>query len=341
MLARVPDGTPRARRGGRRADRVPRERPHDVLDGRGLRPFGRQARRTDGRVRRHAAGGSCGWAASPSRASGAIDPAAPAVVRELRERDPLAALRARPRALRRRGRGRARRGGSGDARAAAAARPARARRDLGGRRDLRAQPARAHRGERVLGRRVRARLRRRATRALPQGRRLPSHGRPRRGGRGAHRIDAGRCRSRSWRLVLGRGRLDHRGDRRQRPDGARHRGREPALPAAGQDVRGLLLVRPGGARSRRLRLRPTPSRCASGTPTAHSSTRTRPARRRCTAASRNWPRGASARTPSRRLACCSPARAWCRPTTWRWRPGYRVEVEVEGIGVLANPVRAA
>ena len=37
------DGTPRARGGGGGADRVSRERPHDVLDGRRLRPFGRQA----------------------------------------------------------------------------------------------------------------------------------------------------------------------------------------------------------------------------------------------------------------------------------------------------------
>ena len=83
----------------------------------------------------------------------------------------------------------------GDARAAAAAHAARARRDLGGRRHLRAQPPRAHRGERVLGRRVRARLRRRATRSCSS--RTPAaaarSARTRRSPCAASR--AGRCRS--------------------------------------------------------------------------------------------------------------------------------------------------
>ena len=90
-----------------------------------------------------------------------------------------------------------------------------------------------------------------------------------------------------------------------------------------------------------IRVRRWRSRCASGTPRARSSTRTARAPGSCTGASLTSPVGACARTPSPTARCCSRAPGIVPPDEVALAPGYRVEVEVEGIGVLANPVRAA
>ena len=319
MLARVPMGRLARADEVARADRLPRQRPHDVLDRRRLRPLGRQA---DVLMAAFAPRGwrlvRLGGGAEPRL--GAIDPAAPSVVRELRERDPLAALR------------------RGLARCAAEAvdehmaddpatlaplpllAPLAPGRDLGGRRDLRAQPPRAHRGERVVGRRVCARVRRRAPRALPQGRRLPPHGRARRGGRRAQRVDLDGARARA-RARAGRRRLDHGGHGRQRPHGARHRGREPALPA-----RRPSSSRPAARSARRcssptIRARPYAISIriwnAEGTLVNEDATSTA-AMHRSFEELASWCVRENPR--ARRHRCSSRARASCRPTTWRWRP---------------------
>ena len=225
----------------------------------------------------------------------------------------------RPRALRRRGRRRARRRRSGDARAAAAARAARAGRDLGGRRDLRAQPPRAHRGERVLGRRLRARLRRRAPRAVPQGRRLPPHGRARRGGRRAQRVDAGRCRSPSsascWTPTA----------RSWRSRAATTSRRATSRPRTRSTCRRPSSSRPAARSARRCSCPTTPPRRyaisvriwnADGAlvnEDAHEHRRDAPQLR----GARLLVRAREPRCPPAR--CCSRARASCRPTTSRWR----------------------
>ena len=58
----------------------------------------------------------------------------------------------------------------------------------------------------------------------------------------------GACRSRSWRSSSRRGR-DRRLHDRQRHELARHRGREPAVPAAGEDLRPLVRARSVRSRS--------------------------------------------------------------------------------------------
>ena len=127
--------------------------------------------------------------------------------------------------------------------------PARAARGLVRRRHLRALARRARRGERGEGR-LHARLRRRAARALPQGRRLPAHGRAGRADRRPRRTRPGTSpspRSASCSATDGEHRRRHD---RQRRLVARDRGREPALPAAGEGLRGRVRARAGRPRPR-------------------------------------------------------------------------------------------
>ena len=336
MLARVPMG--RLARADEVAELIayPRERAHDVLDRRRLRPLGRQADVLMGAFVPR------GWRLV--RLGGGAEPASARSTRPRRRSCASCASATRwPRCgaasrVRRRGRGRARRRGSREARAAAAARAARPRRDLGRRRDLRAQPARAHRGERILGRRVRARLRRRAPRAVPQGRRLPPHSRP---------LEAVAVRSESrWTvpepelgLVLDADGSIMAVTGRQRPHGARHRGREPALPAAGEAVRRLLRLGPAV-------LVPddpaAPYAISVRIWNAEGALVNEDAQHR-----RDAPqlRGARllvrTREPLPAGSVLLTGTGVVPPDDVALAPGYRVEVEVEGIGVLANPVRAA
>ena len=178
--------------------------------------------------------------------------------------------------------------------------PGRTARGMGRRRHVRAQPRRTSRGERGQGA-VHARLRRRAAGALPQGRRLPAHGRPRRADRRARRLCVGRPRARD-RARARRARRARRPDDRQRRLLAGHRGHEPALPAAGQDLRRA------HARSGRPCSSPTTGRrrsrsaCASPTPRAASFSRARRRPRRCAARSSSSSGGSCATTRFRPAA---------------------------------------
>ena len=152
MLSRVPIGRLATRRGGRRADRLPRQRPHDVLDGRRAstsRAAGPSTERRLDRARPAArAPGRRGCRRPPRRHRGGC--AGPhcrprgrrRVVALLRAGDLAARIALRRRSSRRTipRRWPCRRPG--------AAAPARPGRELGERGDLRAQPRRSHLRER-------------------------------------------------------------------------------------------------------------------------------------------------------------------------------------------------
>ena len=140
--------------------------------------------------------------------------------------------------------------------------PVDAARGLVRRRHLRAQPRRAA-SRRARAGRLRARLRRRAARAVPQGRGVPAHGRP-------GRADRRPLATRRWNVpepelgvVLGEGGALVGLHDRQRRLLARHRGREPALPAAGQDLRRRLRDRAGACSCRTTGRRRSRSGCGS------------------------------------------------------------------------------
>ncbi len=157
------------------------------------------------------------------------------------------------------------------ARAVRAAHAVRCARDLVRRRDVRALTRRARRGERRQGR-VHDGLRRAAPRALHEGRHDAPNGRPGTSDRNSRRLDVERPGARDRRRP--RHERPHRGlHDRQRRLVARHRGREPALPPAGEDLRGSVLVRTCGLRLGRPRARRSTSRCASPTSGVASSSR--------------------------------------------------------------------
>src|SRR6185503_10666697 len=121
--------------------------------------------------------------------------------------------------------------------------PARPARGLVRRGDVRAEPGRAHGGERGQGR-LRPRLRGAPPGALPQGRGRPAHGGAWRADRDPRRLDVERPRARDRRRRRGAG-PDPRVHDRKRRLVAGDRGRQPALPQPGQGVRGGLRDRPG------------------------------------------------------------------------------------------------
>ena len=146
----------------------------------------------------------------------------------------------------------------------------------------------------------------------------------------------GRARARARRR-----RLDPRGDRRQRPHRTRHRGREPALPPAGQALRRLLRARPGGAGARRSGRAVRDLRahlgCRAATLVNEDATSTA-AMHRSLEELAGW---CVRENPVPAGTVLLTGTGIVPPDDVALAPGYRVEVEVEGIGVLANPVRAA
>ena len=119
---------------------------------------------------------------------------------------------------------------------------------VGGRRDLRTQPRGPRRGVERRRRRVvlRPGLRRRPSRAVPEGHSAPGR-RTGRGGPHPRRLAVERPRAGAD-AGRQRGGHDLRLHDRQRHVEPRHRGREPALPAPGQDLRRLGGARPAAGR---------------------------------------------------------------------------------------------
>ena len=218
-----------------------------------------------------------------------------------------------------------------------AADAARRARDLVRRRDVRALPRRTRRGERRQGR-VHDGLRRAASRALHEGRRNAPNRRAGTADRHPRRLDLERPRARDRRRP--RDERPHRGlHDRQRRLVARHRGREPALPPAGEDLRRRVLVRAGRLRPGRDRATRSSSRCASPTSGVASSSRARLLHRDDAPLVRRARRsGCSSTTPCRRGASCSPAPGLVPPDSFTLLPGHFVEIHVPEIGTLVNPV---
>ena len=141
-------------------------------------------------------------------------------------------------------------------------------------------------------------------------------------------------------LVLGDERRAGRGHDRQRRLEPRHRGRESALHPAGQDLCGGLRDRARARRARRLGMRRFDLGCASPTSSGAELFAGETSTARMKRTLRRARRLGDARQPDParvRAAHRHRARAAGRLHA---RPGHIVEIEIEGIGVLANTVAA-
>ena len=184
-----------------------------------------------------------------------------------------------------------------------------------------------------------ARLRRRPARSSSS--RTPAcraHGRPRRADRRARRRARGPCPSPSSALVLGG--AAHRRLRRPATTSRRATSRgEPALPPAGQGLRGRLRARPRRRDARRVAARVRDPLRISGT-TAHVvwEGKTSTARDEALPSTSSRRVAGARQSRRRREACCLTGTGLVPPDDVALAPGQRVVIDVSGIGSLENPV---
>ena len=219
--------------------------------------------------------------------------------------------------------------------------PGRAARGLGRRRHVRAQPRRARRGEHGQGP-LHPRLRRRAARALPQGRRLPAHGRA--------RASRSACApTRRWDVPGARDRRRaRRGRRARRPDdrqrrllARRSRATNPLYLPQAKIFAGACALGPAVLVPDDWEAPLEIQHAHHSAPTAPSSSPARRRPRRCAARSPSSSSGSSATTRSRPGSVLLTGTGLVPPDDFTLEPGHMVEIRVPGIGTLTNPVVAA